>query len=207
MRAGPRSQQTWTRSPVLLRASASSLQNGDPGEPGELSCCAFQSELRGLAEDFRWSFTDHSVIQQPLLYVLKVSPELWAAPAAPPLTQNRVPTTRGSPRRTGPRDRSGSTRTPLFSCQWGFLPCPSPGPPEALLCPARPLCSSLEALPTPPPGWIACEPQGAPPNPSLHGAPGRAPQTRLGRVSRPLAAFLWTCSSLPNIRDPPPCHL
>lgn len=147
MRAGPQSRQPWTRSPVLLRALASSLQNGDPGEPGELSCCAFQSELRGLAENFRWSFTDHSVIQQPLLYVLKVSPELWAAPAVPPLTQSRVPTSHGSPRQTGPRGRSGSTRTPFFSCQWGFPPCPCPGSSEALLCPARPLCRSLEALP------------------------------------------------------------
>lgn len=147
-----------------------------------------QSGLRETSSWAQWGLVGHSVIQQPPLYLLSISPELWAAWA-----QSKAPATHGSQSRAGRGHGPGSLISPsepgstfTSSSLGGLHLAPALGPSEAFCPLAQPLSCRLEARP---PLLVAslCA-LGVPPDPSA----GIRPNPMELRLTLPLGGLTAT---------------
>lgn len=176
-------KKQFTMSPLLCRQkpgrprSSEGLWSTCPcvcGEGcGETSCWA------------PWGLAGHSVIQQPPLYLLSISPELCAAWA-----QGKAPATHGSQSQTGCGHGPDSLISPAelgrtfpSSSLGGLHLAPALGPSEAFCLLAQPLSCRLEARP---PLLVAslCA-LGVPPDPSA----GIRPNPMELRLTLPLGGL------------------
>lgn len=127
-------------------------QQEDPGAQRELFSicpCVCREGCGETSSWAQWGLVGHSVIQQPPLYLLSISPELWTAWA-----QSKAPATHGSQSRTGRGHGPGSLISPselgstfMSSSLGGLHLAPALGPSEAFCPLAQPLSCRLEARP------------------------------------------------------------